>query len=65
MKRPTLKDIAKEVGVSVATVSYVLNGNEKQSISEETKDKIIQVANRLNYVPNLAARSLVKENRGL
>ncbi|MCX7695733.1 MAG: LacI family transcriptional regulator [Caloramator sp.] len=65
MKRPTLKDIAKEVGVSVATVSYVLNGNEKQSISEETKDKIIQVANRLNYVPNLAARSLVKRKSGL
>ncbi|SHF27935.1 LacI family DNA-binding transcriptional regulator [Caloramator proteoclasticus] len=65
MKRPTLKDIAKEVGVSVATVSYVLNGNEKQSISEETKDKIIQAANRLNYVPNLAARSLVKRKSGL
>ncbi|GFR36244.1 LacI family DNA-binding transcriptional regulator [Thermobrachium celere] len=65
MKRPTLKDIAKEVGVSVATVSYVLNGNTKQSISEETKDKIIQAANRLNYVPNLAARSLVKRKSGL
>lgn len=65
MKRPTLKDIAKEVGVSVATVSYVLNGNTKQSISEETRDKIIQAANRLNYVPNLAARSLVKRKSGL
>lgn len=65
MKKVTLKDIAKEVGVSVATVSYVLNGNSKQSISEETKDKIIQVANKLNYVPNLAARSLVMRKSGL
>lgn len=65
MKKVTLKDIAKEVGVSVATVSYVLNGNSRQSISEETKDKIIQVANKLNYVPNLAARSLVMRKSGL
>lgn len=65
MRKVTLKDIAKEVGVSVATVSYVLNGNSKQSISEETKDKIIQVANKLNYVPNLAARSLVMRKSGL
>jgi transcriptional regulator with XRE-family HTH domain len=65
MRKATLKDIAKEVGVSVATVSYVLNGNPKQSISDGTKDKIIQVANKLNYVPNLAARSLVMKKSGL
>ena len=45
----TLKDIAERVGVSITTVSRVLNG--KGSISQETKDKVFQVMRELNYYP--------------
>ncbi|MCR5153744.1 MAG: LacI family transcriptional regulator [Lachnospiraceae bacterium] len=54
----TAKDVAKQAGVSVATVSYVLNGRTDQKISAETKKKILQIANLLNYVPSHAAKSL-------
>lgn len=56
----TLKDIAERVGVSITTVSRVLNG--KGSISQETKDKVFQVMRELNYYPNEMARSLVNKN---
>ena len=62
-KRITMKDVAKEAGVSVATISYVLNG--KESISEETKERVMVAIKKLNYVPNLAARSLVNQSSGL
>ena len=54
----TIKDVAREAGVSAATVSYVINNNKEQSISEETKQKIWQVVNMLNYKPNAFAKSL-------
>jgi len=57
-KKVTAKDIAREAGVSVATVSYVMNGRTDQKISAETKKKILQIANLMNYVPNHAAKSL-------
>lgn len=57
-RKVTMKDIAKEVNVSVATVSYVLNYSDKEKISNETRLKIMEAAKRLHYVPNLAARSL-------
>lgn len=56
MARSTLKDVAKLAGVSSATVSYVLSG--KRSISEETKQKVMEAISQLDYVPNLDARSL-------
>lgn len=58
MKRASIKDIARIAGVSVATVSYVLNRKEGQRISEDTKKKIFEVAETINYVPNKIARSL-------
>lgn len=58
VKRITIKEIAKEVGVSIATVSYVLNGRNDQKISEPTKRKILQYANLYHYHGNAAARSL-------
>lgn len=45
----TIKDIANEVGYSVSTVSRVLNHDESLSVTDETKDKIFAVAERLNY----------------
>lgn len=57
-KRVTVRDIAKVAGVSVASVSNVLNGVDK--VSEETREKIIQVMLDLDYHPNLVARSLSK-----
>lgn len=59
----TLKDIAERVGVSITTVSRVLNG--KGSISQETKDKVFQVMQELDYHPNEMARSLVNRNSHL
>ncbi|WP_217593205.1 LacI family DNA-binding transcriptional regulator [Cohnella sp. GbtcB17] len=58
MKKPTLKDVAKEAGVSVATVSYVLNDVAHQTIPDETKRRVLEAVGKLNYVQNLAARSL-------
>lgn len=56
---PTLADVAAEVGVTAATVSYVINGRQTKRISEETRKKILAAARRLKYVPNYRARSLV------
>lgn len=56
--RPTIKDIAAEVGVSHTTVSYIMSGNTTQKISPETRKAVLDAARRLQYVPNSAARSL-------
>lgn len=56
--RPTIKDLATAVGVSPSTVSYVLNQNTDHKISESTRKAILEAAERLQYVPNGAARSL-------
>ncbi|MCX7771544.1 MAG: LacI family transcriptional regulator, partial [Clostridia bacterium] len=64
MKRnATIKDVAKEANVSAATISYVLN--RKQNISEETKNRVYAAMEKLNYIPNLSARGLVKNTSKL
>lgn len=65
MKKVTMKDIALEANVSVATVSYIINNVKTQTIPQETRDRVLAIVKRLNYVPNLAARSLVKQKTGL
>ena len=57
-KRITIHDIAREAGVSAATVSYVINNTQGQTISEETKNKIWHVINMFNYKPNVFAKNL-------
>ena len=54
--RATLKDVAQRAGVSSATVSYMLNG--KQSVSEKTKQRVLEAVRQLDYVPDLNARGL-------
>jgi DNA-binding LacI/PurR family transcriptional regulator len=56
-KRPTRSDVAKLSGVSVATVSYVVNKGPKK-VSEETRQRVLQAIKKLDYRPNLIARSL-------
>lgn len=53
----TIKDVAREAEVSVATVSRALNNSD--SVTAETRDHIREVASRLRYVPHGAARSLI------
>lgn len=57
-KKYTIKDIAKGCGVSTATVSYVLNDVPGQSISAETKKRILQFANMVGYVSSASAKAL-------
>ena len=57
-KKITIKDIARQAGVSVATVSYVLNNRTDQRISEETWKKVLQIINLMDYKPNSSAKSL-------
>lgn len=60
-KRVSLKDIAKNVGVSTALVSYVMNGLEKEKrVGPEIVKRIREEARELNYKPNQIARSLRK-----
>ena len=56
----SLKDLARECGVSVATVSKALNG--QSDISAATRDRVREAARRMGYVPNMAARAM-KTNR--
>lgn len=55
---PTLKDIAREAGVSGALVSYCLSGSKAIRINRETRARIEAAARKLNYHPNRLARSL-------
>ncbi|MDH4291446.1 MAG: LacI family transcriptional regulator [Dehalococcoidia bacterium] len=56
---PTIKDVARLVGVSTATVSHVINNT--RYVSEELKKKILEAIDELHYHPNAVARSLVKK----
>ncbi len=53
----TIRDVAREARVSVASVSRALNGHT--SVTEQTRGRIADVAARLRYVPHSAARSLI------
>ena len=57
--RPTLKDIAQEANLSPSTVSLVLRDPKTTRVSSATRKRVIEIAERLHYRPNLLARSLV------
>ena len=56
----TLKDIARLAGVSVSTVSRVLN--DHPDVSKAAKEKVLEVVNEYNYIPNTSARELGKSS---
>jgi DNA-binding LacI/PurR family transcriptional regulator len=56
----TIKDIAREAGVSVATVSKVLN--DKLYVAPATREKVVQTMQRLNYAPNASAANLARRS---
>ncbi len=58
-RRISLKDLAKELNVSIATVSRALRGSHE--VGEEMTRKVKELAQKLNYRPNPFAQSLRKE----
>ncbi|MDT5102944.1 MAG: hypothetical protein QOI25_457 [Mycobacterium sp.] len=63
--RPTKADVARLANVSPATVTYVLNNVEGQTISAQTKAAVHAAAKELGYRPNLAARNLAVGGSGV
>ena len=60
-KRTTIKDVARELGVSIATISRALSKDQKVSalVTEETRKRVLQKAAELDYTPNLLALGFV------
>lgn len=54
----TIKDVAKQAGVSVCTVSRVLNDTYRNKVSAETRKRVLEVAQELGYRPSIIARGL-------
>ena len=59
----TIQDVAKAAGVSVSTVSRVLNG--KVDVASDTQERILEVIAKLGYTSNLAARSMRSHKKNL
>ncbi|QFG00656.1 LacI family transcriptional regulator [Psychrobacillus glaciei] len=64
MGKLTIKDIARVAGVSITTVSRVMN-NKAEGMSKETRKKVLQVIEELNYQPNKLARGLVTKRSNM
>jgi len=62
-RRARQEDIARELGLSINTVSLALKNSKR--INEETRQKVHQVAKALNYIPNTIARSLVEKKTNI
>lgn len=56
LRKVTIKDVAKEAGVSISTVSNALNGIDV--LRPDTKQHILEVARKMHYVPNLNGKNL-------
>jgi DNA-binding LacI/PurR family transcriptional regulator len=63
-KRVTMNQIASVAGVSRTTVSYVLNNVSGVNIGSETRNRILEVARDLKYLPDTAAQSLASGQAG-
>ena len=62
-KAPTIRDIAREIGMSEATVSLALNGST--AVKAETRERVQLAARTLGYIPNTNARRLVMKRSGV
>jgi len=62
LERLTIRDIAREAGVSINTVSRALN--DKPDISDKTKERVLETVKRLGYRPNRLARGLRSNKTG-
>ena len=58
--RAGIKELADALGISIGTVDRALHG--RNGVSPKTRDRVLKMARKLNYTPNLAARNL-KLNR--
>jgi DNA-binding LacI/PurR family transcriptional regulator len=56
----SLREIAREAGVSVATVSRVVNNVDRNKVSDATRDRVLEIARLMRYRPNPQAVSLVR-----
>lgn len=57
-KQVSVRDVAREAGVSPATVSYILNDTPGLSFTPETRQRVLAAAEKLHYVANQAAKTL-------
>lgn len=63
MAKSTIYDIAKKAGVSIATVSRVVNNSE--GIADETREKVLKVADELGYYPQAYAQGLARKKKNI
>lgn len=61
-KKVTIRDVAAQAGVSIATVSFVLNRHPGEGISEKVRKRVLQVAKQLDYHPSAAAAGLARRS---
>src|SRR4029453_6370629 len=62
-RRPTIRDVAQQAGVSIATVSRVLN--DRADVSVETRERVREVARAVGYTAAAAARGLATQRTQL
>jgi len=65
VRKADIRDVANEAGVSVTTVSRVLNDSPSTRVSEKTRQRVKEAARRLNYRPNRMARGLRTRTSGM
>jgi LacI family transcriptional regulator len=61
-KRPTIKDVARQAGISLSTVSLVIN--DRGYVSEKTRQRVLRVVEKLAYHPTRSARGLASKTSG-
>ena len=62
LKKPTIYDVAKRAGVSITTVSRILNTPDK--VNNETREKVLTAIDALNFVPKAEARARAMQHTG-